>query len=413
MIGYEKCGYSAHELHSTLCAAFCDMNMDPVRWIWQAPRWPHLVFDAARLAQPLARARQEAGVLFGKAAAVGLEERIALEREVWANEAVATAAIEGEVLDLAAVRSSVARRLGLDGNGPGVPRNVEGLLDVMENAADAWEQTLTRERLCAWQAALFPGGSVLRHVLAGAYRSGADPMQIVSGPIGRETVHYEAVAGAAVRAEMHAFLEWFNGAPQLDGLLRAGLAHVWFESIHPFEDGNGRVGRAVVDLALAQDLRRSSRLLGISAALRRRQDAYYDALNAAQRGDGDVTGWLEWFLDVYVEACRGSSALIEEALARARFWADHREVALNDMQRRVLNKMLDAGPGRFDGGLTARKYMVIANSTKVTASRHLADLLEKGLIVRAEGSGGRSTRYDLALPGWAWQPPAKRAGRAP
>ncbi len=386
--------------------------MDAVRWIWQAPRWPQLTFDATRLAQPLALARQEAGLFFGKAAAVGLAERVALEREVWAQEAVATAAIEGEVIDLAAVRSSVARRLGLEGKGPGVPRNVEGLLDVMENAADGWEQALTRERLCAWQAALFPGGSILRDVLVGEYRSGATPMQIVSGPIGRETVHYEAVAGAAVRAEMHAFLEWFNRAPTLDGVLRAGLAHVWFESIHPFEDGNGRVGRAIVDLALAQDLRRSSRLLGISAALRRRRDAYHDALNAAQRGDGDVTAWLEWFLDVYVEACRSSSALIEEALARARFWAEHREVALNDSQRRVLNKMLDAGPGRFDGGLTARKYMAIANTSRVTASRHLADLLEKGLIVRAEGSGGRSTRYDLALPGWAWKPRAKGAAPA-
>jgi Fic family protein len=179
---------------------------------------------------------------------------------------------------------------------------------------------------------------------------------------------------------------------------------VWFESIHPFEDGNGRVGRAVVDLALAQDTRRASRLLGISAAMRQRQEAYYDALNFAQRGDGDVTHWLEWFLDTYTEACRTSMELIEEALARARFWRDHRALSLNEMQRRVVNKMLDAGPGRFDGGLTARKYMVIAGTTRVTASRHLADLLEKGLIVRAAGPSGRSTRYDLALAGWEWHP---------
>ncbi len=377
--------------------------MDSIRWIWQAPSWPQLSFDAARLAQPLALARQEAGVLFGKAFAVGIDDRVALERDVWTKEAVATAAIEGEVSDLAAVRSSVARRLGLPGKGLGVPRNVEGLLDVMENAADAWEQPLTRSRLCAWQAAMFPGGSSIRNLTVGEYRSSTDPMQIVSGPHGRETVHYEAVAGAAVRAEMHAFLEWFNGPPALDGLLRAGLAHVWFESIHPFDDGNGRVGRAVVDLALAQDLQRSSRMLGLSAAMHSRHDAYYDALNAAQRGDGDVTAWLEWFLEIYLDACRSTSVLIEEALARARFWADHRAVTLNDMQRRMLNRMLDAGPGRFEGGLTARKYMAIVGTSKVTASRHLADLLEKGLIVRAEGPGGRSTRYDLALPGWEWR----------
>lgn len=377
--------------------------MDPIRWIWQASSWPRLTFDAGRLARPLALARHESGVLFGKAAAIGLDEQAALEREVWSKEAVATAAIEGEVIDLAAVRSSVARRMGLARQGPAAPRNVEGLLDVMENAADVWQQPLTRERLCAWQAALFPGAATIRNIVVGEYRSGDDPMQIVSGPQGREIVHYQAVAGAAVRAEMHAFLDWFNGTTEVDGLLRAGLAHVWFESIHPFEDGNGRVGRAVVDLALAQDARRSSRQLGIAAAMRHRQEAYYDALNDAQRGSGDVTPWLEWFLGTYAEACRTSMTLIEEALARGRFWADNRAVSLNEMQRRVLNRMLDAGPGRFDGGLTARKYMAIAGTTKVTASRHLADLLKKGLIVRAEGPSGRSTRYDLALAGWEWR----------
>jgi len=378
--------------------------MPLTRWIWQSPSWPNLTFDATRLAGPLAVARQESGALLGKAAAVGLNEQTVLEREVWSREAVATAAIEGEAIDLPAVRSSVARRLGLARQGPAAPRSVEGLLDVMENAADLWEHPLTRERLCAWQAALFPGGSTIRNLVVGDYRSADDPMQIVSGPHGRETVHYQAVAGAAVRAEMHAFLEWFNRPAGIDGLLRAGLAHVWFESIHPFEDGNGRVGRAIVDLALAQDLRRPSRLLGISAAMRHRQDAYYDALNAAQRGNGDVTPWLAWFLETYTEACRTSTTLIGEALARARFWADHRAVPLNEMQRRVLDRMLDAGPGRFEGGLTARKYAAITGTTKVTASRHISELLERGLIVRAEGPRGRSTRYDLALPGWEWRP---------
>jgi Fic family protein len=385
------------------------MNMSAVRWIWQSPNWPNLTFDAARLAQPLGRARQEMGILIGKAAAIGLDERHLLERDIWSREAVATAAIEGETIDLAAVRSSVARRLGMARPGAAVPRDVEGLLDVMENAADHWQDPLPSSRLCAWQAALFPSGPGIRNVVVGAYRASADPMQVVSGPHEHEIVHYEAVAGAAVRAEMHAFLEWFNTTTLMDGLLRAGLAHVWFESIHPFEDGNGRVGRAIVDLALAQDLRGPSRLLGISAAMRSRQEAYYDALNVAQRGEGDVTAWLEWFLEIYVEACRTSTVLIEEALQRARYWTTHRGIALNEMQRRVLDRMLEAGPGRFEGGLTARKYMAIAGTTKVTASRHLADLAEKGLIVRAQGSSGRSTRYDLALDGWGWRPPAKRA----
>jgi Fic family protein len=348
-------------------------------------------------------------MLIGKATTIGLDEHYLIEREIWSREAVATAAIEGETIDLAAVKSSVARRLGIARPGAAVPRDVEGLLDVMENATDHWQDPLTNSRLCAWQAALFPGGPGIRHSVVGDYRSSADPMQVVSGPHDRQIVHYEAVAGASVCAEMNAFLAWFNTKTTMDGLVRAGLAHVWFESIHPFEDGNGRVGRAIVDLALAQDLRGSSRLLGISAAMRSRQEAYYEALNVAQRGQGDVTAWLAWFFDIYVEACRSSTVLIEEALQRARFWATHRAVALNAMQRHVLDRMLEAGPGRFEGGLTARKYMAMAKTTKVTASRHLADLVEKGLIVRAQGPSGRSIRYDLALAGWDWQPPAKRA----
>lgn len=386
--------------------------MNPQRWIWQAPDWPRLSFDSGRLAGPLATARLESGRLIGKAESIRLEEQSAISRDVWSNDAVATAAIEGETLDLAAVRSSVARRLGLAHPAVGATRAVEGLLDVMENAADAWQQPLTRERLCAWHAALFPGGSTIRSIVIGDYRNAAaDPMEIVSGPHGRQAVRYVAVPGAAVPAEMQAFVEWFNATRDgaVDGLLRAGLAHLWFESIHPFEDGNGRIGRAIVDLALAQDAHRSLRLNGVAAALRRQQVEYYDALNAAQRGTGDVTAWLLWFLQVYTEACRESVRLIEEALVRARFWADHRDIEINEQQRKVLNRLLDAGPGRFEGGLTARKYVAFTGVTRITASRHLADLLEKGLIVRDEGAGGRSTHYHLAIPGWEWRGPAKRS----
>jgi Fic family protein len=379
------------------------MNHD--RWIWQAPDWPRLTFDSNGLAGLLAAARHESGRLLGKAEAIGLDERTSVEREVWSHEAVATAAIEGETLDLRAVRSSVARRLGLAHEGPAAPRNVEGLLDVMENAADAWQSPLTHERLCAWHAALFPGGSLIRRLTVGEYRNeAADPMQIVSGPIGRETVHYLAVPGATVKAEMHAFLEWFNATREgrIDGLLRAGFAHVWFESIHPFEDGNGRIGRAIIDLALAQDARRATRLHGVAAAMQRQQDGYYDALNAAQRGDGDVTPWLDWFLRTYADACGASIARVDEALVRARFWSDHRDTPLNAEQRKVLNRMLEAGPGRFDGGLTPRKYQALTGIPRITASRHIADLVAKGVIARSEGAAGRSTHYNLAIPGWEW-----------
>jgi Fic family protein len=388
--------------------------MSNVAWIWNAPTWPELTFQAHRLAPLLKTARSEMGRLFGKAEAIGATDLADLEREVWSGEAISTAAIEGEVLNATSVRSSIARRLGITPDFMAtVPRNVEGLLDVMENAAADWDGDLTKERLCRWQAALFPAeGTALRRIATGRYRTHEDPMQIVSGPIGKERVHYVAPPSAAVPSEMHAFLKWFNGSrtgPE-DGLVRAGIAHFWFESIHPFEDGNGRVGRAIIDLALAQDVRRATRLHGVSSELRRRQTQYYDALNRAERGTGDITDWLEWFLNVYGEACRATSRLADESLMRARFWSDHKAVALNERQRKVINKMLEAGPGRFEGGLTLRKYVSIADTSRASAFRDIEDLLKNGMLV-AEGTG-RGTRYNLALPGWEWKPADKDRARS-
>ena len=381
--------------------------MPEVAWIWTSPAWPNLTYDVERLAGPIHRARTESGRLLGKAEAIGRDELALFQRDVWSGEAVATAAIEGEALELASVRSSVARRLGITPDFvAAVPRNVEGLLDVMESAAADWDSELTEERLCRWQASLFPaGGSALRSVAKGRYRSHDDPMQIVSGPIGREVVHYLAPPSAAVRAEMHIYLEWFNRTrgSSLDGILRAGLAHVWFESIHPFEDGNGRVGRAIVDMALAHDARMPMRLHGVSSELRRRQAEYYDALNHAQRGTGEVTAWLEWFTNVFADSCRASAALIDEALVRARFWNENKRVQINERQRKVLNRILEAGPGRFEGGLTQRKYVGMTGTSTATATRDIVDLLRKRLLVAGK-SAGRSTYYNLTIPGGGWPP---------
>lgn len=380
--------------------------MAATTWIWTSPTWPRLTYDLERLAGPLSRARAEGGRLYGMAAAIGAHELALVQRDVWSGEAVATAAIEDETFDLASVRSSVARRLGIDPEFvAAIPRNVEGLLDVMESAAAEWDSDLTEERMFRWQASLFPaGGTALRSIETGRYRSHDDPMQIVSGPIGREVVHYEAPPSAAVRAEMHNFLDWFNRtrATSLDGILRAGLAHVWFESIHPFEDGNGRIGRAIVDMALAQDARLPTRLHCVSAELRRRQVAYYEALNQAQRGTSDVTAWLEWFMNVFADSCQASTALIDEALVRAQFWAEHKHVALNARQRKVVNKMLEAGAGRFEGGLTQRKYVSMTGASPATSSRDITDLLSKGILVLGNAAG-RSTYYNLAIAGWGWQ----------
>jgi Fic family protein len=376
-------------------------------WIWESAQWPTLTYDLETLAEPLRRARTEYGRLLGKAEMIGADELARVERDVWSEEAVSTAAIEGETLDLASVRSSVARRLGITPDFVVIPRNVEGLLDVMESAAADWDKELTGERLCRWQGALFPaGGSALRPIETGKYRSHDNPMRIVSGPPGREKVHYVAPPSAAVRAEMHSFLEWFNrsSGTSLDGVLRAGLAHVRFESIHPFEDGNGRIGRAIIDLALAQDAHRPTRLHGISTELRRRQKDYYEALNQAQRGAGDVTDWLRWFTHAFADSCLASAEVIAESVVRARFWSDQKHAAINERQRKVLNKMLDAGPGRFVGGLTQRKFAAMTAVSPATAWRDIEDLLKKGLIAKGEGAG-RSTYYDVAIPGWGWVNP--------
>jgi Fic family protein len=376
-------------------------------WIWTSPTWPALTFNQTVLTPELSRARVEFGRLLGKAESVAASELLAVEREIWSGEAVATAAIEGETLPPDSVRSSVARRLGIATDfAAAVPRSVEGLLDVMESAAADWNADLTEEQLGRWHAALFPqGGTALRRITAGAYRRHDEPMQVVSGPVGRETLHYEAPPSAAVRAEMRSFLDWFNRtrSEPLDGVLRAGLAHVWFESIHPYEDGNGRIGRAIVDRALAQDARAPTRLHGLSAELHRQQAAYYDALNRAQRGTGDVTEWLAWFIPAFAQACRASARLVDESLVRARFWAEHRNAALNERQRKVVDRMLEAGPGRFEGGLTQRKYVGLTGASTATAARDIKLLVAGGLLVAGAGRG-RSAHYNLAIPGWEWKP---------
>jgi Fic family protein len=378
----------------------------PPRWIWNSPTWPKLHYDQDLLIEPLGRARDMAGRLRGKADAVSEDELRLIEGDVWAGNAVATSAIEGEVLEMAVVRSAVASRLGsTSALLASVPTHVDGLLDVMNDAAGNWQSELSEERLISWHAALFPEGrSGLRKVETGSFRTGGDDvMQIVSSPAGKEIARYMAPPSAAVRAEMRHFLYWFNGTKDstaMDGILRAGLAYLWFESIHPFADGNGRVGRAIIDMAISQDMRLASRLHGMSMELQRRQTDYYSALNHARCGTGDATEWLVWFAGSFWESCRTGIAIIDEPLVRAKFWNQHRNVELNARQRKALNRMLAAGPGKFEGGMTPQKYIALTKAKYITANRDLVDLVAKRLLVR-EGAG-RSTYYNLTIPGWGW-----------
>lgn len=372
--------------------------MESTQLLWQASDWPSLRYDRGAVADDVGQARRAQGLVEGKLTVLGFDERQSLIVDAWTHEAVSTAAIEGEQLDLLAVRSSVAHRLGVGaGKGPSSPRHVDGLLDIMDDAVTNATTVLTHQRFQAWQAALFPTGlSGMRPINVGAYRD--HPIQIVSGPAGREIVHYEAPPADEVTAEMQRLLDWFNQDEEKDRLVQAALAHLWFETIHPFDDGNGRVGRVLVDLALARDSGEASRLMRISQRLLEKRGEYYEQLGRAQHGDCDVTSWVVWFVDQVRVACEKASATIDASLEKARFWATHRERALNERQRKVLNVLLDAGRGGFEGGMSTRKYESITSASRATSSRDLIELEETGLLRRV--GGGRSTRYYINLEGW-------------
>jgi len=382
----------------------------PPQWVWQQPDWPKFAFDMKRVAPVLNRARSAQGRILGKAQALGLANLGSALAEIWVEEANATARIEGEKLDLTAVRSSVARRLGLASVGA-ASRTVEGLIDLMEDATQHWREPLTVERLCGWQAALFPTGYAgVKKVKSGALRTHATPMQIVSGPIGRERVHFEAPPSRSIPRELGKFLNWFESSRHspVDGVLRAGTAHLWFETLHPFEDGNGRVGRAIIDLALAQDVKLDQRLYGVSRRLAEHRSDYYAELAAASRAGLDITRWLTWFVGQFEEGCRASEAVIDLSLAKARFWLAHGQAPLSQRQRKAVNRILDAGPGGFEGGMSTEKYAHLVRVSRATAYRDLEELVRHGLLIQA--GVGRGTRYFAAMEGWEAEPATRPTG---
>lgn len=394
-------------------------------YIWQHRAWPQFAFDAAALAPAFEQARLEQGRLLGLLAAIGLEQANAVQRELWVQEALATAAIEGEQLHLESLRSSVAHRLGL-ADAPGTDRSAEGLVQVMGDALAKHSAALDLDRLCRWQSALFPGGtSGIVRIAVGRMREHVDAMQIVSGALGREVVHYEAPPSGQVHAEMDRFFAWFENtrpaavASGMNGIARAALVHLWFESIHPFEDGNGRLGRALADMALAQDMHAQDaqaspaliRVFGMAHQMLKTRAAYYDALNAAQRLRGiafdvnaiDATPWVRWFVQAFIQACMSSQAVVRDATDKAQFRLRAAQCQTNERQRKVLERLLEAGHvgsgGGFLGAMTTDKYAKITGASKATATRDLADLLALGLL-RVEGVG-KATRYAVNVPGWA------------
>lgn len=368
----------------------------PLSYVWSQPGWPAFTFSQAALTDTLGRARLAQGTVHGLAQAIGLAHHPEILHDIWVGEAMATAGIEGEKLNLDAVRSSVLRKIG-GARGGIAPKNVDGLVDVMDDATRNFSKKLTHARLCNWQAALFPTGrSGLARIEVGAYRSHADPMQIVSGRQGKEKVHYVAPPSTKVHTEMTRFLAWFHdsapgGRIVIDGVARAAIAHLWFETIHPFEDGNGRIGRALCDLVLAQDSNAPSRLYSLSRQLQENRAQYYDELNAAQCGTLDATRWVVWFAGQFEAACNKSAAIMQAAVDKAHFWRSAPEI--NERQRKAVQRLLDAGPGGFAGGMSAEKYVNLTGASKATATRDLADLAEKGVLDII--GQGRGTRYAL------------------
>jgi Fic family protein len=372
-------------------------------WLWQQPDWPDFQWNQGRLASALARARLAQGKVLGATRLLDASLTLEAVAAILVEDGVTTSAIEGERLDHDAVRSSVARHLGLPAAGlPAPPRAVDGLIDVLLDATRHYAKPLTMVRLCGWQASLFPTGySGLHQVRTGALR-GDEPMQVVSGGVGHEQVHFTAPPREGLDQALEIFLAWFNAAsaevlPERDapdGLIRAGLAHLWFVTLHPFEDGNGRLARAITDMALAQDECQPMRVFSLSAQILRERDAYYSILEGTQRGGCDVTDWLLWFLQQVEASAIAADQTVATTLAKARFWLRHQAAEINERQRKALNRLLDAGPDGFAGGINTRKYMSLTKSSRATAYRELVALVEKGCL-SPTGKGGRSSGYEI------------------
>lgn len=363
------------------------------RYIHELSDWPKFQWERDKLTKPLVLVRHEQGRLIGHMEALGFPLQQQAVLQTLTEDVVKSSEIEGEKLDASQVRSSIARRLGMDvGALEPADRLVEGVVEMMLDATRHYDQPLTAERLFAWHASLFPTGrSGMRKIRAGAWRDG--PMRIVSGPIGRERLHFEAPAAARLKREMEVFLEWFNDdtAADTDPVLKAGLAHLWFVTIHPFDDGNGRIARAIADLALARSEQSPQRFYSMSAQIRQERTAYYDVLERTQKGMMDVTLWLEWFLACLGRAINGAQTILAAVLYKARFWQALGTVPLNERQRLMLNRLLDG----FEGKLTTSKWAKIAKCSSDTALRDVAELVERGILVR-NPEGGRSTSYALA-----------------
>lgn len=369
------------------------MRSGDYTYIWQAKAWPKWRYDLAAVVAPLAEVSRAQGLLMGRLADVGMALRDQASLAALTEDVVKTSEIEGEQLNAESVRSSIARRLGVDiGALAPVDRHVEGVVEMVLDATINCKQNITRKRLFGWHAALFPTGySNLSKINVGGWRDDASgPMQVVSGPIGRQRVHYEAPPADRLKAEISNFLLWVNGASEEPPLIKAGLGHLWFVTLHPFDDGNGRIARAIGDLLLVRADGSPQRFYSLSAQIQRERKAYYKILERTQKGTLDVTEWLVWFLATLHRAVDQAQLTLDAVLIKARFWRRFAGTAMNERQAKLLNRLLNG----FDGKLTSQKWAAIAKCSPDTALRDINELVAYG-ILRKSASGGRSTSYEL------------------
>ncbi len=365
-----------------------------VTYYHERSEWPRYSWNSKALAHQLVSVRHRQGRLIGRMEGLGFSLRNEAMLQTLTQDVLKSSEIEGEILDADQVRSSIARRLGMDiGALTPADRDVEGVVEMMLDATQNFEKPLTAERLYGWHASLFPTGfSGIHRITVGAWRTDkSGPMQVVSGRIGKEHVHYQAPDAGRLEREMKTFLEWYNAENDIDPVLKSGLAHLWFVTIHPFDDGNGRIARAIADMSLARSEKSSQRFYSMSAQIRKERNAYYDHLEAAQKQDeGNVTQWIEWFLGCLDRAFDGAESTLATVLKKARFWETYSAADFNERQRDMINRLFDG----FFGKLNTSKWAKIEKCSPDTALRDITDLVERA-ILNKEAGGGRSTNYSL------------------
>lgn len=363
------------------------------KYIHERKAWPAFRWNRDRLVEQLAAVRHRQGRLIGRMESLGFTLRAEAMLQTLTEDVTKSSEIEGEILDKQQVRSSIARRLGID-VGVLIPadRNVEGIVEMMLDATQKFGAPLTAKRLFAWHASLFPTGhSGMTRIRTGAWRDDrSGPMQVVSGPVGRERLHYQAPAAPRLSREMREFLAWFNKKKQMDAVLKAGIAHLWFVTLHPFDDGNGRIARAIADMVLARSENSPQRFYSMSRQILAERNAYYDVLEATQKGDLDITEWLKWFLGCLGRAIDGAETTLASVLQKARFWETYASEHFNERQKKILNRLLDG----FEGKLTSSKWAALGKCSQDTASRDIDELVKRGILVK-DAAGGRSTSYSL------------------